>query len=459
MSSTIHPIAQEIEEIYRQRTTRSADYHRTAQHYLPGGDSRTITFFAPHPLYMKDAQGVEMTDVDGNLYLDFLSNYTSIIHGHGHPVITAAIAEQAARGTAMAACMPAQITLAKALCDRVASVEQVRFCNSGTEATMNALRAARAFTGRNKILKIEGGYHGSHDLAEISVAPNLQEAGPANAPHAVPDELGIPQAVVQDVVVAPFNDAEAVNALFARHGEQLAAVIVEPILGASGMILAEKSFLSLLRDLCTQHGVLLIFDEVITFRLDYGGAQALYEVQPDLTSFGKIIGGGLPVGAFGGRADVMALFAPPKPKLVQSGTFNANPLTMAAGIAAMELLTREEIARINQLGTQLATGLQNALDEMQVIGQVTGIGSLYTVHFTDQPVRDYRSKSTANAELTRLTHLALLNRGIFPAQRCMFVTSTAMQEAHVEACVAAFADVLGQLRPYIAAQAPHLLRC
>ncbi|MGB0387839.1 MAG: aspartate aminotransferase family protein [Ardenticatenaceae bacterium] len=457
MSLTNHPIADQIEQEYRQRTPRSVEYYRSAQEYLPGGDSRTITYFTPHPLYMEGAEGPRMTDVDGNVYLDFLGNYTSIIHGHGHPALTKAIAEQAARGTAYAACVPAQITLAKELCRRVASVEQVRFCNSGTEATMNALRAARAFTGRNKILKMEGGYHGSHDLAEISVAPSLDQAGPAEAPHAVAEEPGIPQAVVEDVVIAPFNDAEAVEAIFARHGEGLAAVIVEPMMGAAGMIPAEEGFLSVLRQLCDKYGALLIFDEVITFRLDYGGAQALYNVPPDLTSFGKIIGGGLPVGAFGGRADIMALFAPPKPKLVQSGTFNANPLTMVAGVAAMELLTREEIARINQLGTQLATGLQHALDEMQLIAQVTGLGSLYTVHFTNQPVRDYRSKATTHPDLSRLTHLALLNRGIFAAQRCMFVTSTAMNETDVDTCIAAFAEVLSQLRPYIADQAPHLL--
>jgi glutamate-1-semialdehyde 2,1-aminomutase len=457
MSQTKHPVALKIEDMYRQRTPRSFEHHQVAQRHLPGGDSRTITYFGPHPLYIEKGEGQRMTDVDGNVYLDFLSNYTSMIHGHAHPTLVQAIAAQAARGTGYAACVPVQIELAEALCDRLPSVEQVRFCNSGTEATMNALRAARAFTGRTKLLKMEGGYHGSHDLVEISVSPPLDAAGPADAPYSIPEEPGIPEAVVQDVIVVPLNHPQALEAAFDRHGDQLAAVILEPVFGASGTIPADEDYLSLLRELCDKHGALLVFDEVITFRLDEGGVQALYDVTPDLTSLGKIIGGGLPVGAFGGRADIMALFAPPEQRMVQSGTFNANPLTMAAGLAAMQLLTAEEIARINQLGARLSVGFQNAFDEMGIAGQVTGLGSLHTVHFTPDPVRDYRSLAASHAETTRLLHLALINRGIFSAKRNMFVTSTPMSEADVDTCVAAFAETLGVLRPYIADEAPHLL--
>jgi glutamate-1-semialdehyde 2,1-aminomutase len=457
MSQSIHPVAQQIEETYRRRTPGSAERHHAAQRSLPGGDSRTITYFHPYPLYIAEGRGQRMFDVDGNEYLDFLGNYTSIIHGHGHPKLAQAIAEQAARGTAFGACTDVQVALAEEICRRMASVSQVRFCNSGTEATMNAIRAARAFTGRSKVLKTEGGYHGSHDLAEISVAPPLDAAGPRDAPRAVPGEPGIPDAVVQDVVIVPFNDADAARAAFAHHGGELAAVIIEPMLGATGTIPAEEGYLPLLRELCDEYGALLIFDEVITLRLDEGGAQTLYGVEPDLTTLGKIIGGGLPVGAFGGRADVMALFAPPEPRMVQSGTYNANPITMAAGLAAMQMLTADEIARINRLGERLTEGLQNAFDEMGVVGQITGIGSLRTVHFTAEPVRDYRSMATSHAGLQRLMHLGLLNRGIFTAKRGMVATSTPMSEADTDTFVSAFADLLGELKPYIADEVPHLL--
>jgi glutamate-1-semialdehyde 2,1-aminomutase len=347
--------------------------------------------------------------------------------------------------------------LAEELCNRVTSVDQVRFCNSGTEGTMYAIRAARAFTERNKIIKMEGGYHGTHNAVQVSVHPPLDVAGPADAPSSVPEQPGIPDAVVRDTIIVPFNNPQAVEDAFARHADEVAAVIIEPNTGAGGTIPADESYLRLLRELCDKHGALLIFDEVITFRLDYGGAQAIYKVNPDLTAFGKIIGGGLPIGAFGGRKELMALFAPPAPKMVMSGTYNANPITMAAGLAAMKLLPADEIARINQLGTRLATGLRTALDEMQTVGQVTGTGSLLTVHFTAETVRDFRGMASSHAELQRLLHLALVNRGIYAAKRDMFVVSTPMTEDDIDTCVAAFAETLDELRPYVADEAPHLL--
>lgn len=453
----LHPVADSIESDYRQRTPHSLEYHKAAQAYLPGGDTRTITFFPPYPLYIVSAQGAVMTDADSNTYHDFLGNYTSTVHGHNHPELTRAIAEQAAMGTAYGACAPVQIDLAREICRRVPSVDHVRFCNSGTEATMNALRAARAYTGRTKILKVEGGYHGSHDLAEISVAPPLEHAGDDGAPVPVAEEPGIPDTVLQDVVITPLNDMDVLEAVFVRHGHELAAVIIEPMLGAGGTIPASGQFLSRLRALCDHHGALLIFDEVITFRLAEGGMQEIYGVYPDLTAFGKIIGGGLPVGAFGGRKDIMSLFAPPGHRMVQSGTYNANPLTMAAGLKALLLLTGAEIARINMLGEKLSDGLRSVLDEMQVHAQVTGQGSLHTLHFTPQPVTNYRSMASKHAELHRLLHLGLINRGIFTAKRGMFAVSTAMNDANITTFVESFADLLGVLKPYIAETAPDLL--
>jgi len=381
-----------------------------------------------------------MVDVDGNVYLDFLGNYTSMIHGHGHPEIVAAISAQSARGTGYAAATPLQIDLAEVLCRRVESVESIRFCNSGTEATLNALRAARAVTGRETILKVEGGYHGSHDLVEISVAPNPLRAGPASRPLSIPEEPGIPDSVVAAVATAPFNDASAFMEIARRT--RPAAIILEPMLGATGTIPPEPGFLEAARTVADDTGAILIFDEVITLRLAEGGAQELYGVRPDLTTFGKVIGGGLPVGAFGGRSDIMELYAPPEPTLVQSGTFNANPLTMAAGLAAMRLLDADAIAMINRLGRRLADGLEKALADAGMAGQVTGEGSLRTIHFTSEPVRDYRSKATADPAVQKAFHLGLLNRGIFTAPRGMFVVSTAMGESEMDECVEAVRGVL-----------------
>jgi glutamate-1-semialdehyde 2,1-aminomutase len=446
-----------IESTYRRRTPRSAELHAAAQRYLPGGDTRTITFFEPHPLYMERGQGCRLYDVDGNGYIDFLNNYTSLIHGHAFPPVVEAIAHQAALGTAYAACAENQHQLAELIAGRVASVDQIRFCNSGTEATMNAVRAARAFTGKDKLVKMEGGYHGTHDAVEVSVHPALDQAGPANHPNSVPDSPGIPSSVLGDVIVVPFNDQEAVSDLIRQRRDEIAAVLVEPVMGVAGAIPAEREYLSYLRQVTAENDVLLICDEVMTFRLDWGGAQAIYGVEPDLTALAKIIGGGLPVGAFGGRREIMRLFSPLEGGMSQSGTFNGNPLTMAAGVASMGALTRERIARCNALGDRLADGFRAAFEEAEIRGQVTGLGSLLNVHFVAGPVRNYRDAASADGELKGLLHLALLNRGIFAARRGLFNPSTVMAEADVDQAVAAFKEALLELKPYIEASSPHLL--
>ncbi len=446
-----------IEATYRRRTPRSAELHAAAQRYLPGGDTRTITFFEPYPLFVERGQGCRLYDVDGNEYIDFLNNYTSMIHGHAFPPVVEAIARQAARGTCYAACTENQHQLAELVAGRVAAVDQIRFCNSGTEATMNAVRAARAFTGKDKLVKMEGGYHGTHDPVEISVHPPLDRAGPARRPRPVPDSPGIPASVLGDVIVVPFNDRQALGDVIRQRRDEIAAVLVEPVMGVAGMIAAEREYLAYLRRVTAENDVLFICDEVMTFRLDWGGAQALYGVEPDLTTFAKIIGGGLPVGAFGGRREIMRMFAPLEGGVSQSGTFNANPLTMAAGVAAMRELTRQRIAHCNALGQRLADGFRAALEAAGIRGQVTGMGSLLNVHFVAGPLRNYRDAAAADRELHRLLHLAMLNRGIFPAKRELYCTSTVMTEAEVDQAVAAFGDALQELRPYIEERLPHLL--
>ncbi len=438
-----------IESRYRARTPRSARLHAAARTHLPGGDTRSIAYYKPYPTFMARGAGCRLYDVDGNEYIDFANNYTALIHGHAHPVVVEAACRQIAQGTAWPAPTESQMRLAGLLCSRVASVEQVRFCNSGTEATLNAIRAARAFTGRDKILKLEGGYHGSHETVEVSVAPPLQDAGPAERPCSVAEGPGIPDNMLANVIVAPFNNLDAAARLVREHRNDLAAVIAEPMLGATGMIPATREFLCGLRAVTRECAVLLVADEVMTFRLDSGGAQAIYDIDPDLTTFAKIIGGGFPVGAFGGRKDIMALFNPEDGKISHSGTFNGNPVTMVAGLAAMQLLTKEEIARINALGERMIEGLRDAIVEAGVAGQVTGLGSMLNVHLTSQPVVDYRSAAAVPRMSRRLLHLALMNRGIFAAPRGMFCISTPMDTQVIDETICRFTEALKELRPAI----------
>jgi glutamate-1-semialdehyde 2,1-aminomutase len=329
--------------------------------------------------------------------------------------------------------------LAEILTARVASVDLVRFTNSGTEATMNAVRAARAFTGRDLIVKMEGGYHGTYDDFEVSVHPDLAAAGTDDAPIPTLDTQGVPQNTLESVFIIPYNDVAGAERLFAERGDEIAAVIVEPVMGAGGMIPAEQNFLEVLRALTVKNDALLIFDEVMTFRLEPGGIQEHYRVRPDLTSFAKIIGGGFPVGAFGGRTEVMEQFDPARPKpLWQSGTFNGNAITMIAGAVAMEHYPAAEVARINVLGDRLRDGFDATLKRAGVTGVATGYGSFVGVHFTEEAPTNYRMAVRGDQTLKRLVHLGLLNEGVFCAPRLMFCTSTAMDEGVIDEVIAAF---------------------
>ena len=447
----------QLEATYRARTNGSSELYERALANLPGGDTRTGTFFLPYPTFMARGAGCRLWDVDGNEYIDCLSNFTSLVHGHSHPDVTRAIAEQASRGTAHGAPVESQIALATAIRERLPSIELLRFANSGTEAAMMAIRAARAFSGRAKLLKMEGGYHGSYDAARVSAHPRLHDEIAPTWPLGEPDEAGLSPGAVAEVLIAPFNDLQTTAAIVRQHRHELAAVIVEPMMGAAGMIPAERSFLSGLRDVTRESGVLLILDEVITLRLAWGGAQSLYGITPDLTVLGKIIGGGLPVGAFGGRADVMAFYDPRRNDVItHSGTFNGNAATMAAGLATLELLTPVAIERINGLGDRLRASLGGALAAAGIPAEVTGLGSLSQVHLSDAPVVDYRSAARAPGGAAALLHLALMNRGVFAASRGMFITSTAMLDADVDHVIASFAAALRDAGSALA-QAPAAL--
>ena len=420
-----------VRERYAAATPRSRALYERALRSLPGGNSRTTIFFQPHPLYLERGEGCRVVDVDGNERIDFINNYTSLVLGHSHPRVVEAIRRQAELFVSAAAPSELELDLAEAIEERLPSVERLRFTNSGTEATMMAIRAARAFTGRAKIAKFEGGYHGTHDYAAVDVSA----AGATGAGREA-GRSGLPAAVAETVLVAPYNDPDAAERVLAPHRDDLAAVIVEPVMGAGGTIEATQDFLLFLRELTQGFRSLLVFDEVISFRLGSNGAQGRAGIAPDLTTLGKIIGGGLPVGAFGGRADVMALFDPREESyLGHGGTFNANPLTMAAGLATLEEMQPERYAHLDALGTELKRKLDRLFAELGLPAQVNQVGSLFAIHLTDRPVLDYAGAQAGDRSLLHELFVAMLNHGVLFTGRGMGCLSTPMSSAEVDAFV------------------------
>ncbi len=433
------------EAVYRETTPASRALHERAVKVMPGGTTRTTTYFEPYPLYIDRGDGCRVWDADGTERLDMIGNYTSMILGHAHPKVVEAIERQAARGTAFAAANPLEVELATLLCERVPSLDAVRFCNSGTEATMFAMRLARAFTGRPKIARMEGGYHGTHEYAEVSTRPLVAEAGPIDDPTPRPDSMATPQWVLENVVVLPYNNPDAAERIIRREASSLAAVILEPIIGSGGVIAATPEFLSRVRAVTRELGILLIFDEIISLRVAPGGAQQLYGVTPDLTTMGKIIGGGLPVAAFGGRADVMEMLDPRhEPHISQGGTYNGNPIGMAAGLATMKELTPDVYKDLNRRGARVCEQLVEVFASHDVPVQVNGAGSMFALHFSEQPVVDYRTMAAADKRKARDLFLGLLNHGVMMAPRLMGALSTPMGEDDIQLFVDAVDEVLGE---------------
>ena len=415
---------------------------------LPGGNTRTTVFMKPYPIYAARGEGCRIWDVDGNEFIDCINNFTSLIHGHAHPSLIEAATRQLSVGSAFGLPTESEIDLAELLVSRLPSVQQVRFANSGTEAVMMALKAARAFTGRPKIAKCEGAYHGSYDYAEVSLDPSPDAWG-RNAPVSVAYAKGTPDNVLADVVTIPFNDTEAAVSLVREHGSELACVMVDPMPNRAGLAPADKAYLNALREITREVGALLVFDEVITFRLGYSGAQGLWGIDPDLTTLGKIVGGGFPVGAIAGRKEVMSVFDPRsgKPALPHGGTFSANPVTMRAGLAAMQLLDEAAFTRLNVIGEAVREGVNEAFRRKGVPGGTVGLGSLLKIHFADRPIRDYRSAYMTEQETKRqaVFNLGLLNRGVLAASYGLMALSTPMTDADVDTIVAAASDALAEV--------------
>jgi glutamate-1-semialdehyde 2,1-aminomutase len=420
--------------------TISEDLFARAQRVIPGGVNSPVRAFKAvggTPLFIARAQGPRVWDVDGHAYVDYLGSWGPMILGHAHPAVLEAVARAARDGTSYGAPCAAEVELAERVTRLVPSMQKVRFVSSGTEATMSALRLARGFTGRRKFLKLEGCYHGHADALLVAAGSGVATLG-------IPGSPGVPEGTVADTVVAPYNDAAAAERVFEEHGPDMAAVIVEPVAGNMGCVPPADGYLPALRDLTWSHGALLVFDEVITgFRLGLGGAQAVYGIEPDLTCLGKIIGGGLPVGAYGGRADIMDHVAPSGP-VYQAGTLSGNPLAMAAGAATIDVLERPgTYPRLDALADRLTGGLGRAAAAAGVAVAVNRVASLFTVFFCPGPVTDYATARTASpAAFARFFH-AMLDRGFYlpPAQLEAAFVSLAHSEADIDATIAAARDV------------------
>ena len=413
--------------------------------FIPGGVNSPVRAFRAvggTPFFVHKANGARIWDVDGNELIDYVGTWGPAILGHAHPKIISAVKAAAANGTSFGIPNPFEVKMAKLMCKLFPSLEKVRMTNSGTEACMSAIRLARGFTKRDKIIKFDGCYHGHADSL-------LVKAGSGALTFGNPDSAGVPAAFTQHTIVLPFNDADAVRAAFAANKNQIAGIIVEPVPGNAGLYLPEKGYLEFLREVTKADGALLIFDEVMTgFRLAKGGAQERFGISPDLTCLGKIIGGGLPVGAFGGRAEIMDCLAPLGP-VYQAGTLSGNPLAMAAGIAALEELSGRgnKYALLEKLGERLATGMKSAAKSAKIPVQFNSCGSMFCAYFTDAPVRNLADAMKSDrVRFAKFFH-GMLAEGIYlaPSQFEAGFISTAHTTADIGRTVRAAAKVLRQL--------------
>ncbi len=417
-------------------STRSQQLYERALRVLPGGVSRNAVLRKPHPFYAYRGEGCYLTDVEGNTRIDFANNMASLIHGHANPRIVEAVSWQLSKGTGFSFATEAEIDLAEHITSRSKGFDKIRFVNSGTEAVMCCLKAARAFTRRPKIAKVEGAYHGLYDYAEVSQTAQPANWGDAHRPQSVPVAQGTPQGVLNDVIVLPFNDPRGAISILDKHAADLACVLVDPMPHRVGFIPASAAFIAALRHWTEEHHALLVFDEVITYRSSYGGAQEWFNVQPDLTAMGKMIGGGFPVGAIAGRKEVMEVFNPLAEHVLfpHSGTFSANPVTMVAGLAALENFDRDQVETLNELGNIARRQIAQAIETAGIPACVTGGGSIFRIHMKPAPPNNYRESYVAPEE-NRLIR-ALLDHayedGIILIGTCSGTLSTPMSQREID---------------------------
>jgi len=416
--------------------TKSISLFQEAQKLLPGGVNSPVRAFRAvggQPLFIERGEGAYLYDVDGNHYIDYVLSWGPLITGHAHPKVVEAIQQAALKGTSYGAPSPLEIELAKSVMDFMPDIEMIRFVNSGTEATMSALRLARAYTKRDKIIKFDGCYHGHADLL-------LVQAGSGVVTLGLPDSPGVPADTVKDTLVADFNDLNTVEALFKKYPEQIAAIIVEPVAGNMGVVPPIPGFLEGLRKMTTEQGALLIFDEVMTgFRVHLGGAQTLYNIKPDLTTLGKVIGGGLPVGAYGGRREIMQMVAPAGP-VYQAGTLAGNPLAMSAGIAALSLLREEKCwEKLEQAAGRLEAGISVAAKKAGIPIQQTRVGTMFTTFFSETRPVDWNTVKMADKVQFGKFFQKMLENGVYlaPSQFEAEFVSTVHSKDVIDATLAA----------------------
>ena len=431
-------------------TSRSEAIFARAQTVLPSGYTRHLAVTKPHPQYAVAGDGCWITDVDGNRKIDFLNNFASIIHGHAHPVITRLIADQAARLLCTVLPTEWEVKLAELLVDRIPSVEQVRFMNTGTEAVMLAVKVARAATGRSKVAKMEGGYHGQYDLIEASFQPPPALWGDAARPTPVAHSVGTPQSLLDELVLLPVNHLEHTRARLRAEAANLAAVIIDPYRLQLGLVAPSHEYLAMLREETARLGIVLIFDEVFCLRVGYHGMQGLLGITPDLTTMGKIIGGGMPIGAVGGSTSLMSVFDVDagEPKVKQSGTFTANPLSTATGYTGMTLLTPDVFDQLAARGQRLRDGMTRVLRDLGLTGRAEGVGSFSGLLLTDRPTRNYRELAAVMADglgdRMQAFQKHLLAEGVL-TMRGGFIGSTPMTDDDIDFTIEAVRRALIKL--------------
>ena len=416
--------------------SRSQELYDRAMRVLPGGVSRNAVLRRPYPIYAHKGEGCYVTDVDGVRRLDFANNVASLIHGHAHPEIVEAVTRQLQLGTAFTCTTEIEVLYAEHLCSRSNGFEKVRFVNSGTEAVMTCLKAARAFTGRPKIAKTEGAYHGLYDYAEVSQTSSPASWGEVEHPKSVPVAHGTPAKALQDVVIIPFNDTERALSILEENAKDLSCVLIDPMPHRVGLVPASREFVRALRDWTRKNGSLLVFDEVITFRSEYGGAQEWYDERPDLTSLGKMIGGGFPVGAIAGREGAMEVLNPLADKVLfpHSGTFSANPVTLTAGYTAMQLFDPGAVNALNALADHARNQIAEAIKMADIHACVTGAGSMFRIHMKPNPPRNYREAFVGPEDAAKIRAILdyALEHGLMLINTCSGTLSTPMTEMEID---------------------------
>ena len=438
----------------KDRKYKSEELYKQARNFIPGGVSRNTVFHKPFPHYVQQASGSYVTDIDGVERIDFANNMAALIHGHAFPPIVEGVTEQVKRGTAFTIATEAELDFAQLLCNRAPSFEKIRFTNSGTEAVMAMIKASRAFTGKEKIAKAEGAYHGTYDFAEVSQKAKPANWGDINKPNSVPVASGTPRGVLNDVVVFPYNDIERTLNILNEHKDEIACVLIDPVPHRVGLVKGNDDYIEALYKWTRENDALLAFDEVVTFRVNYSGAQDNYSVKPDLTALGKIIGGGFPVGAFTGRADIMKILDPHEKNLLfpHSGTFSANPVTMTAGRIAMEHFDKQAVEDINALTQKAFDQISEAIREADVPMSITGAGSMFRLHLRPEPPTTYREAfqtKEAEALITKMLDYLFYEENLMMINTLACMFSTVMTQKEVDILSDAMLRMFKQFKPEI----------